>query len=416
VNVTTIQPLSLYPTPFFGGQVEDQLITPPLDLATGLGTSLRATWWSTAGPDGAIQGTNSDLSAFLHGDFTPPSPALDLTAHGSPVIRGPAFDGVGQTGKAKWQWSIEYNGVDQYHSHADHADLRITGANSVTFLAWVRLSTLSNFFQPIISKRVVSASAGLIEYELGWSRFSGWYWTVILPDGSSFFVQAPAASINTWYALFADYDAVAGKISLQVNAGAPVINSSPEAGTPTNGNEFRIGAGAGVGFFQGRIDEVTYWQRIVTEAERQWLLQNDLWQSPALQIFRASNGGPLIYSVNYFADLPAAPSDLALVIDVSNQVDLDWTVNAFNADQHEIQRSMDGGSFEFLDYADHGESSYHDDTADTSAHAYVYRVRAVNAYGQSDWTDEVNSTGFVDPEGGRFVDPEGGGIFQDPEA
>jgi hypothetical protein len=104
-------------------------------------------------------------------------------------------------------------------------------------------------------------------------------------------------------------------------------------------------------------------------------------------------------------------------VDGDNEVDLSWTYNAIGpGNWHEIYRSEDGGAFARIAVASPGKSTLHDATADTSAHAYAYKVLARNKFGRSGYSETVNSTGFVDPEGGHFVDPEAAGIFQDPEA
>ena len=77
----------------------------------------------------------------------------------------------------------------------------------------------------------------------------------------------PSASAGQWYFVTAYHDAANNKAGISVNNSAPVETSTTGAPSDT-GASLRIGGRATSGFFDGRVDEVGIWKRILTSQER----------------------------------------------------------------------------------------------------------------------------------------------------
>jgi hypothetical protein len=89
-------------------------------------------------------------------------------------------------------------------------------------------------------------------------------------------------------------------------------------------------------------------------------------------------------------DPPGKPSNLVATAISSSQIDLSWNDVSSEAG-YEIESKLEGGTFEQIGTTGAGITSYSDTSlqADTT---YTYRVRAYNAIGSSDWSDEVSAT------------------------
>ncbi|MBI5906553.1 hypothetical protein HY857_00680 [Candidatus Saccharibacteria bacterium] len=82
-------------------------------------------------------------------------------------------------------------------------------------------------------------------------------------------------STNTWYYVVAWHDSVANTVNIQVNNGA--INSNATTGIPSDtSSHFRLGAerASEIQFFDGLIDQVVFYKRILSTTERTWYYNN----------------------------------------------------------------------------------------------------------------------------------------------
>lgn len=155
----------------------------------------------------------------------------------------------------------------EFLSLADNADMS-TGDIDFTFAAWVYLD--SKAVRTILSK-VGDGSTNNTEYLLRYIN------TV---DRFQFFVSSgtvmtilPADSLGspltgTWYFIVAWNDSVNDTINIQVNNGA-VDSLSHVGGGQNTAQDFRIGAlNPANDHWNGRIDEVGFWKRVLTAQER----------------------------------------------------------------------------------------------------------------------------------------------------
>lgn len=153
----------------------------------------------------------------------------------------------------------------QYASHADSATFS-RGDTDFTIAAWFNLESA-----PDESTIVSKWDEGGADYE--YSLF--WF------GGLKFFVQPnpgqfPAAawggsfSTGTWYHVVAWHDATNDELGIAVNDGTPVTQSHA-TGVRDGAADFAVGycqGGASNRYFDGIIDEVGLWSRVLTSGER----------------------------------------------------------------------------------------------------------------------------------------------------
>lgn len=102
-----------------------------------------------------------------------------------------------------------------------------------------------------------------------------------------------------------------------------------------------------------------------------------------------------ILSEQEAGDPPVAPSNLAGDTSTGGQVSLSWTDNAGNEYGFEVERSVDGGASWTQIATPGADSSSYADSGVASETTYVYRVRAYNGAGYSNWSNTVSATTLV---------------------
>jgi hypothetical protein len=160
-----------------------------------------------------------------------------------------------------------------------------TGDTDFTLTAWINLATVSQCV-------VVGKDAGNgRDYALEVSDQARATFTATRSNKSAIVTSSgPDLVAGGWYFLVAAYDATAVDLSIQVDDG-PVDHVST-ANVPINQSaaEFRIGARVGSSvaeYFDGLVDEVGLWKRVLTPAERSALYNNGAGLvSPPLRAFR----------------------------------------------------------------------------------------------------------------------------------
>ena len=84
---------------------------------------------------------------------------------------------------------------------------------------------------------------------------------------------------------------------------------------------------------------------------------------------------------------PDAPTDLASTLD-GHDISLTWTDQSDNEESFVLERAVDAGPFGVLAILPAGASSHLDEDP-APAHSYVYRVKARNDFGDSDYSNET---------------------------
>lgn len=160
----------------------------------------------------------------------------------------------------------------EYLSHSSNSSLQM-GDIAFTICAWVKLD--SNQTGQIVAKD--SDAANSRDYTIqtideGGSSKVRWYITG--GAGPSFVDGTTLLSTNTWYFLVAWHDPIADTVTLQINNGTPDIATTAGIAPDVSSTEFRIGARVYAtveGYFNGLIDQVGIWKRLLTSDERSQL-------------------------------------------------------------------------------------------------------------------------------------------------
>lgn len=158
----------------------------------------------------------------------------------------------------------------EYLSHADNASLS-TGDIDFTWAAWVYMDSKPAQTLYIIDKE--GAASTDVEYMLRWTDYLDRF--DFFTGGSSYInVTANtlgAPSLSTWYLIIVWHDSVANTINIQVNNGTVDSVGTGGVAPPDTTNPVYIGArtnGGPSNFWDGRIDEVGFWKRVLTATER----------------------------------------------------------------------------------------------------------------------------------------------------
>lgn len=194
-----------------------------------------------------------------------------LDAHGSMTLTETSGTIGTATGKLGGARDFE-RGDTEYFEHADHADLSV-GNIDFTISCWVKHES-SSVYNPIIFKQnentgvaysLIFDGDGDGLYHFAVSSGDGYVdWTEVAtgPNGGG------PPSNGVWYFLVAWHDSVANTINISVND-TDLVSVPYSAGSYDDGGPFYLGASPDVaGYFDGLIDEVGFWKRVLTSGER----------------------------------------------------------------------------------------------------------------------------------------------------
>lgn len=152
-----------------------------------------------------------------------------------------------------------------------------TGDIDFTIAAWAYLDN-KDTQQGIVSKDDASAQReyGLKYGPTGTDRFQ---FTVYTPTDVARTVSADALgspAINTWYFLVGWHDANANNVNIEVNGSFLDSAATTASLQAAQTSAFTIGGFSGSLFLDGRVCEVGFWKRVLTQQERWWLYNNGL--------------------------------------------------------------------------------------------------------------------------------------------
>ena len=165
----------------------------------------------------------------------------------------------------------------EFLSIASNASLQANNID-ITICAWTYLDTKPTTNMAIVAKQGAGAGGGdyILFYAGSASSPADRFVFELKDSAGGDVVNAVAntfgsASTATWYFVVGWFDAAAGVGSISVNDGGTDTNS--KTGTPSSSTvTFRLGArDSGDSFYDGRIDQVGFWKRVLTAAERTWL-------------------------------------------------------------------------------------------------------------------------------------------------
>lgn len=155
----------------------------------------------------------------------------------------------------------------EYLSLADNAALS-TGDIDFSVQAWVYLDSLpANMF--IVAKDNVSPREYRLDYHLADDRFR--FFCFKSDDSVAGLVRADSLgtpATGTWYHILAWHNAATDTVNIQVNGGT--VDSAATTGVPSDtAASFVIGAeGSPNHYWDGRIDSVAVWKKVLSVGER----------------------------------------------------------------------------------------------------------------------------------------------------
>lgn len=215
------------------------------------------------------------------GDALDASGSNTLTETGGPIASG--------TGKISGDRTF-VRASSQYFTKADNADLS-SGDIDITLQAWVKL-TDTGTTGVIVCKGVDvgSNTASTFEYAIYYAGGANRFVFRVLGGGTNDLVTANtfgALATGTWYHVIGYHDSVNNVIGIAVNAGTP-DTAAHSAGIQDSTGNFYLGRDgtAGQRFFNGELDEVGLWKRVLTSAER-----TSLYNSGAGLAYSSFGGG-----------------------------------------------------------------------------------------------------------------------------
>lgn len=190
-----------------------------------------------------------------------------LDAHGTGTLNFVSAVGSA-TGKLNGCRDFEFSS-GSYLAALDSVELS-TGDIDWSMQAWVQLESKQSPLMTIASKW--SGVTATSEYILYWdSTADKFIFTVYGSGGVSTGVTASnfgAPSIGVWYLVHVWHDSVNNEIGISVNAGTP-NTAAHSAGTNDTTQTFFLGiAEGGLYGWDGLIDEVGFWKRVLTSQER----------------------------------------------------------------------------------------------------------------------------------------------------
>lgn len=220
----------------------------------------------------ATLGGGLDLAALIGCWEFENSPPLALEGDAGPNALTLSNTAVTQTATAKVGTAANFVPASASKlTRNSEANLQ-TGDIDFTFACWVYAGSLAANIISIAKRDGVAANS---EYQIGYlagatNRFFGQVYRGAGPvtiNASSFGLPV----INTWYFMVVWHDATADTLNIQINNG--VVDSIATGGAlqAASTAQFRIGARQDAGSelnWNGNIDQVMFWKRVLTSGER----------------------------------------------------------------------------------------------------------------------------------------------------
>jgi hypothetical protein len=163
----------------------------------------------------------------------------------------------------------------EYFSVASNDQLRAADV-AFTLSAWVYPTTLAGLHRSIVSKHDNASYAGS-EYYLHWDKDvaagAGRFRVYVVSSTLTYQAMLTAdtfgvVATGAWYFVVTWHDPVANTVNIQINNGT-VDSMAMADPSHTSTTPLRIGATGGGGqFWDGLIDEVGLWRRVLSAAER----------------------------------------------------------------------------------------------------------------------------------------------------
>jgi hypothetical protein len=178
----------------------------------------------------------------------------------------------------------------EYLSITDNASLSV-GDIDFEFVGWVYLDSKTT------DRAILGKWSGTeFEYVLQYNQPTDRFQFVVRKADNSGSVTASASTFGspstaTWYFVDVYHDATNDVIAIAINNGSfntTAITGGVKDGTAT----FRTGRQDGSTYWDGRIDEVVFWKRLISGADRTWLYNSGSGRSCAAIVATAATPTP----------------------------------------------------------------------------------------------------------------------------
>lgn len=196
---------------------------------------------------------------------------------------------AGKVGNAR-----DFEAGDTEYFTIDSNDSLSFGDEDFTIGLWLNIeSKPGSTMYPLIKWRT---SSPLREYYVAWATGTDRFRFAVSPDGietTNYVTWRSAPSTGTWYFVVAWHDSVNNKLCIQVNNESPQ-ETAYSGGCNNSTSPFRLGANSNSSpsnYYDGLIDEVFIYRRLLTEAERTWLYNsgNGRSYSNVVEVSRSGN-------------------------------------------------------------------------------------------------------------------------------
>ena len=228
------------------------------DVAAAGDTAGKVVDLSMQGNNGTVYGNTALL---LHMDENGGNTTYDESVNGnnctcySGATITPCDWIIGKSGSG-----MEFNGVDKYATCGSSASLAIS--SKVTIEAWVKPDSISD-------SRIVGNSYWS-EYAYGLKYIGGqFYFGMYNSAGTGFHIASNAYPVGSWYHLVGTYDSTSASnnLKLYVNGLPFTTTASGSIISPSHG--FYVGRTYGGRFYNGSVDEVAVFNKVLTAEEIQ---------------------------------------------------------------------------------------------------------------------------------------------------
>lgn len=182
-----------------------------------------------------------------------------VDAHGAHDLtdNNTVTQGAGQIGDA-----AEFAAANSEYLNVSHADFNL-GDIDWTICGWVYLAS-KGAGRTIVSKYNGTGMEAFLSFQNAADRFN------LLSGSLDIHADALGApALNTWYFVVGWHDAAGDTLNIQVNDGT--VDSTATAGAFAAAGDGVLDLGARVDitdFWDGRLDSISYWKRLLTSAER----------------------------------------------------------------------------------------------------------------------------------------------------
>lgn len=245
----------------------------------------------------------TDLVAYWKLDETSGSRA-DSAGSNTLADNNTVTSGTGKQGNA----ALFTLANSEYLSISDNTALSM-GNRNVSFNVWVKMNSKPAGNASILAKW--NYSGGTREYNIGYDGTADRFQFSVTSDGTNGTLGQAVAnnfgspSTGVWYNIHASYNAATDTLSIAVNDGTP-NTASYSAGILDSTSQFNLGAmnNGGDLWWDGYIDEVGIWKRILTSTEITFLYNGG---SGRTHPFAATTDTPKTITISVTSTLTFGP-------------------------------------------------------------------------------------------------------------